>query len=86
MAIINITPQQAHEFARDYLGTLKAKGMENTFRSIKSIAQIMGIDFDTACRFVVVAKANEYMSYDNANLKGYINFPTLFRVWEENIV
>jgi hypothetical protein len=82
---MNITPKMAHEFTRDYLGTLKTKGMENTFRSVKSIAQIMGIDFDKAVRFVVMAKANGFMYDDNQPMPSYINFPALFKVWEDHV-
>ena len=80
------TSQQAKEFTRDYLGTLKAKGMKNTFRSAREIARIMGIDADKAIRFVVSAKANGYMCDDAIPMPSYINFPTLFKVWEEHIV
>lgn len=81
----NITTEMAREFARDYLGTLKEKGMENVLRSVKEIASIMNVDFDTASRFTAVAVYNEFMCRDRYNVKGYINFPTLYRVWEDNI-
>ena len=80
-----VTVEQAKEFARDYLGTLKAKGLKNTFRSIKEISRIMGIDFNKACRFVIVAKENKFMCADAFSLPRYMAFPTLFKVWEEHI-
>lgn len=80
-----ITVEMAKEFARDYLGTLKAKGLKNTFRSTMEIARIMGIDFNKACRFVTVAKENRFMCADAYSLPRYMAFPTLFKVWEEHI-
>ena len=80
-----ITVEMTKEFARDYLGTLKAKGLKNSFRSIKEIARIMNIDFNKACKFVVIAKDNGYMCEDNYSLPKYMTFPTLFKVWEEHL-
>ena len=80
-----ITEKQAKEFARDYLGTLKAKGMKNTYRSVKEIAKIMEIDFDKANHFVITAERNKFMCRDGLELKNFMNFPTLFKAWETNI-
>lgn len=80
-----ITVAQAKEFARDYLGTLKAKGMRNTYRSVREIARIMEIDVDKANHFVLTAERNNFMCRDGLVLENFMHFPTLFAVWEANI-
>ena len=77
-----VTIKQAKEFVRDYAGTLKAKGLQNEFRSVKEIARIMGTDASTVTHFVLVAEQNKFMYGDNMELPSYINFPTLFKVCE----
>ena len=81
-----VTVGMAKEFARDYLGTLKANGMKNTFRSVKEIARLMNISVDKAIRFIGVAKANDFMCDDNNTMPSYMPSLTLFKVYETNLL
>ena len=83
--MVTVTRGMAKEFARDYLGTLKAHGKRNTYRSPREIARLMNITVDKAIKFIVVAKANDFMYEDNKATTSYIPSMTLFKVWEENI-
>ena len=80
-----VTLEMAKEFTRDYLGTLKAKGLKNEYHDVKTIAQIMGMDFNTVCHFVVVAEHNKFMCKDAYETSNYCNFPRLFKVWESHM-
>ena len=80
-----VTLEMVKEFTKDYLCILKAKGMINEFRSINTISQIMGMDFNTVCRFVVVAEHNKFMCRDAYETSNYCNFPRLFKVWESHM-
>ena len=83
--MVTVTRGMAKEFARDYLGTLKAHGKRNTYRSPREIARLMNITVDKAIKFIVVAKANNFMYDDNKATAHYISAPTLFKVCEANI-
>ena len=81
-----VTPNMAKEFSINYLNTLKEKNLKNSFRSVSEIARIMNMSCDETRRLVVVAKLNDYMCNDNISLESYVHFPTLFKVWEKNVV
>lgn len=81
-----ITREMAKEFAKDYLTTLNSNGKKNTFRSAREIANLMNISIEKAIRFIVVSKANGFMCDDNRPMPNYMNFPTLFKVWEKNLM
>jgi len=77
-----VTVAMAKKFAEDYLRTLKANGMKNTFRSAREIARLMNIAVDKVFRFIVVASANGFMCADNNPMLSYMQPMTLFKVWE----
>lgn len=77
-----ITLNMVEEFLRDYLGTLNTKKLKNEYRSIRSIAEIMGIERERCADFIIVAKENGYLWTDSYNLPSYITFPKLYKVKE----
>lgn len=70
------TVDAAKEFCRDLLGTVG----HNNPMSVKTIAAKMGIEYDKALNFCIVAKRSGFMSTDNYNLPSYMLFPTLYKV------